>query len=71
MGPVPGEQGPGKAVEVVERLLLECLFRSFPFRVGFRSLHVETLAECSLLHCLRWKLRQCEFRALPSSCRIR
>ena len=97
VGPVPGEQGPGEAMEVVERVLLECLFRerrrrvlssslSFSFRVGFRTFRVsqllrepnvvvvvvvETLVECSLLHCLRWTLRLCEFRASSTSFWIR
>ena len=54
VGPVPGEQGPGEAMEVVERLLLECLFRerrrvvlssssSYSFRLGFRTFRVSQL----------------------------
>ena len=76
-------------MEVVQRLLLECLFRerrrvvlssssSYSFRVGFCTFRVsqllrepnvvvvvvvvETVLECSLLHCLRWTLRRRKFR---------
>ena len=54
VGPVPGEKGPGEAMEVLERLLLECMFRerrrrvlssssSFSFRVRFRTFRVSQL----------------------------